>query len=123
MKSLLRHSLPAGQWEPLQPPPGLIAWRHPERNLQVLESTGIQDDGREWYHVSCARRLSQTTFELPSWDDLKFVWATFIGEDHVAYQVFPRKRDWINIHEYVLHLWHCPEDEDVLPNFGSKGTI
>jgi hypothetical protein len=83
--------------------------------LKVIVSVAIEGDGKAWLHVSCSRRD-----RLPSWEDLKFVKETFIGESNYAYQIFPPKSQYVNIHPYCLHLYHCLE-EAPLPEFSFLG--
>jgi hypothetical protein len=93
---------------------------HLTDDLTVLVSGMVEEDKKRWLHVSVSRRS-----RLPSWEDLKLVKATFIGEDKTAIQVFPSQDKYVNFHPYVLHLWHCV-DGDPVPDFTSgrpKGML
>ena len=103
-------------------------WREVERNLDgakyigkrpmgvmsVIVSGAVERDGNRWLHVSCAR-----PDRLPTWDDLTFVKATWIGPDRYALQVFPPVTRYVNIHPFCLHLWHCL-DGWPLPEFSGQ---
>lgn len=79
--------------------------------LSVIISGGSEQDGRRWLHVSCA-----TPTRLPSWAQVTQVKEMFIGAEKKAIQVLPPKSEYVNIHPYCLHLWHCV-DGDPLPDF------
>lgn len=63
-------------------------------------------DGEEVPHVSCS-----FPDRLPSWADLKAVKALFLG-DCFAVQMLPPEREYVNLHEYVLHLWARSDGSD-----------
>lgn len=85
---------------------------HRADGLLVLASVRKESDGRVWAHVSCSYRD-----RLPSYADLVDVKAVLFGADRAAYQVFPRERDHVNIHPYVLHLWGALDGDDPIPAF------
>lgn len=73
-------------------------------------------DGKWWLHVSCAKPDS-----LPTWEDFKEVKAIFIGRDKKAIQILPNEKEYVNIHPYCLHLYHCGNDD--LPDFTHEGQL
>jgi hypothetical protein len=90
-------------------------------NLQVIAGISYELDHKIWIHVSACGRRSETSFFLPSWEDMKRVKHDFIGPARWAYQVFPSESDYINQNPYVLHLFALLEGEPALPDF-TKGT-
>ena len=82
-----------------------------QKTMSVIITAEIQRDGKRWLHVSMARAN-----RVPDWQEIKLVKSLFIGDDKTALQVFPPKSQFVNIHEFCLHLWHCL-DGDVTPNF------
>lgn len=89
-------------------PPGNIGayvFEHRLVPLRVLRSISETKDGEFWIHLSVSR-----PDRLPSWDELKKVKNEFLGEDVEAYQVLPKKKDYVNAHPHCLHLW-VPRDE------------
>lgn len=87
------------------------------RNDGLSVISGMENhDGKWWLHVSCAKQDS-----LPTWEDLKEVKQVFIGSDKKAIQVIPNEKEYVNIHPYCLHLFHC--DEDGLPDFVREGQL
>ena len=73
-----------------------------EIHRQFTETARVDpmESGEHFLHVSVSRRS-----RLPSWDDLKLVKKSFIGEDREAVHVLPKASDYINLHPYCLHLW------------------
>lgn len=96
---------PPAIWEeyPLTLPQGrgtARAWIHRLMIIKVLRSISTVDDGSKWIHVSVSRPDS-----IPAYEILAKVKREFIGEEHEAYQVFPAKKDHVNLYPYCLHLW------------------
>lgn len=85
--------------------------------LFVICTAHVYGAGERWVHVSCS-----TPNALPTWEELKLVKNTFIGEDKLAIQVLPPKAKYVNKHDYVLHLWHRL-DSDPIPDFTVMGHI
>ena len=76
-------------------------YRNKGQGLLVLVSVATKNDGHKVLHVSLSRRS-----RIPSWEDVKRVKNAFIGEDKEAYHVIPSMDDYINMHQFCLHLWH-----------------
>ena len=116
-----RGPLPNGWIEVALPPhpflEGQRAFEHRDQRRVIL--TVDLHEGRWWLHVSVSRAKY-----TPSYEDLADVKRVFIGDDHQALQVFPRRERHVNLHPFCLHLWACLEPEgDGLPDFGKEGTI
>lgn len=86
--------------------------------LRVVITSQIEQDGRPWVHISVSR-----SDRLPSWFDLKDVKNLFLGPEKSAIQVLPAERDFVNIHPYCLHLWHCLDGGPVPDFTWGMGTI
>ena len=98
--------IPDGWQRVANPHPG--AWFHAD-GMAVCASWDRDVDGISWLHVSVSRPS-----RLPSWNDLKRVKRDFIGDDKTALQVLPPADQWVNKHNFTLHLWH-PIDQDRVP--------
>ena len=70
----------------------------------------IASDGEGWEHVSVS--LPNRT---PSWKQMCFIKDTFWSEDEVVVQYHPAKKDYVNNHEYCLHLWRPISGELLVP--------
>ena len=92
---------------PFNPPPGITnchAYRAPN-GLKVTESIDTflgSGDDRRWMHI-CVSRDDR----YPSWDELRAVKEEFIGEEVEAYQVLPRKSEYVNDNPNCFHIWSC----------------
>lgn len=100
------------------PLPGLVEYQNRTEHLTVILSAAPQADGHIWLHFSISR--TQVTEVLPSWDQLVRAKEALLGADTKAIQVLPPRKQWVNIHPGVLHLWVCL-DADPLPDF-TRGT-
>lgn len=85
--------------------------------LMVIVTGGAYADGKRWVHVSFSRPA-----RVPSYEDMCWVKRSFIGDERMAVQVFPRASEHVNIAKYCLHLWHCV-DGDPTPDFRIEGQI
>lgn len=63
-----------------------------------------------WDHVSVSLHNRCCT-----WDEMCQVKDIFFHEDECVLQYHPTKKDYINIHPYVLHLWRPQDTEIVMP--------
>ena len=81
-------------------------------------SVALERDGRWWLHLSVANHDGK----LPSWESLLYARDVVAGPEATAYQVLPPCSQYLNLHEYCLHLWICL-DGPVTPDFtrGRKG--
>jgi hypothetical protein len=88
-----------------------------KKPILIVASLAVYED-LVWYHVSFSR-----ADKLPSYSDRAWVKKYWIGEDRWAVDVLPSKKLHVNIHPYCLHLWHCIERPDILPNFNVRGHV
>lgn len=104
MSWLLDGNPPPMGWKELAPPPGPLTesrcFVSQDGGLRVITSEETHEDGKAWLHVSMSRRS-----RMPTYDDLATVKRVFVGDDLPAYQIFPVRKEHVNLHEYCLHLW------------------
>lgn len=117
-KPLRKHRIetPRG-WHLLAEREDGYAFQHSTTLQRVILSWCIEDDGREWAHLS-------TSFQhrLPRWPELVEAKETFLG-DVLAVQVLPPRAEYVNANPYVLHLFACLDGRP-LPDFrGPDGAI
>jgi hypothetical protein len=62
--------------------------------------TVICSDGMGWEHVS----ISLNT-RSPTWEEMTFVKNKFWDKEDLVVQFHPVESDYINNHEFCLHLW------------------
>lgn len=80
----------------------------PSAEIIVLPA-GVQRDGR--WHISVAHRM-----RLPSWEELSIAHVRLCPQDTDFIMAFPRREIWMNMHEFVLHLWEV-RDPNLQSNF------
>jgi len=60
------------------------------------------DSAGGYEHVSVSPKKK---FNLPSWNDMCVLKEIFFKDDEEAYQIHPKKADYVNFVENCLHLW------------------
>lgn len=98
---------------------------HRERGLKtelrVVASGGDKDDPQSegWEHVSIS-----TATRCPTWDEMCRVKDLFWGEDEAVLQFHPPQSEYVNNHEFCLHLWKPPYQVVLPPSIlvGLKGV-
>ena len=93
-----------------------FSYRH-RGGLAVILTEALERDGHRWRHLSVSARG-----RLPTWEELVAVKEVFLGTDSVAVQVLPPRREWVNDHPNVLHLF-VRLDERAVPDFRRQGTL
>lgn len=74
-------------------------------SLRVIASTG---EGWDHVSVSLERRC-------PSWDEMKKIKEMFFLDEEEAFQIFPAKKDYVNVHPFCLHWWRPQNHKILLP--------
>lgn len=67
-----------------------------------------------WEHVSVSPRIPATMDpkgRTPRWEEMCFIKEKFWGDDEMVVQYHPAKKDYVNNHPDVLHMWK-PVDKD-----------
>jgi hypothetical protein len=62
--------------------------------------TIIFSDGEGWEHVSVS-----TPGRVPNWQEMCFVKELFWAPDDVVMQLHPARAEYVNNHDFCLHLW------------------
>jgi hypothetical protein len=75
--------------------------------LKVVACDGLET---KWDHVSVS-----LPNRCPNWDEMCLVKSLFWGEGETVFQFHPRKDEYVNNHEYCLHMWKPTEREIELP--------
>lgn len=73
--------------------------------------------GEPWDHVSVSVRGEK---RCPTWEEMCRVKDLFFDEEECVVQYHPPKSDYVNTHNYVLHLWRPTESSIVMP---PEGTV
>lgn len=73
--------------------------------LRIVFSWGL-----DWDHVSVSLK-----YRCPMWDEMCWVKNVFFHKDEVVIQYHPSEENYINVHNYVLHLWKPQSIEIPIP--------
>jgi hypothetical protein len=85
--------------------------------FKILLKTGstaivICENYGDWEHVSV------TIFEeerCPFWNEMCEIKDLFFNENEVVMQIHPKKIDYVNFHEFCLHMWRPNKEQIPLP--------
>ncbi len=81
------------------------------RRLIVISSGSEQTD---WEHVSVrAQEKSGKKFKdkMPTWGEMCYIKGLFWEDNECVIQYHPAEKDYVNIHDHVLHLWRPLKEE------------
>ena len=78
---------------------GLFVIKRPDRKRDIRTIAGA---GGGWEHVSVTIIGVQ---RCPNWSEMCLVKRLFWDAEDTVIQYHPAKKDYINIHDYCLHLW------------------
>jgi hypothetical protein len=94
---------------------GLFIVRWGRAALKVLASTNSG-----WEHVSISVYRKKRT---PTWDEMCYIKDLFWGKEECVIQYHPPLSEYVNMHEYVLHLWKPIGVELPLPPSSLVGWV
>lgn len=68
---------------------------------------GVQaSDGEGWEHVSVSLTTKKKSVDrCPTWQEMCFIKSMFWDDTDTVIQYHPAKENYVNMHEFVLHLW------------------
>ncbi len=70
-------------------------------NLNVIAS----EHPNGWGHLSVS-----LDDRCPTWKEMCAVKNTFFDDEEICIQLHPKKSDYLNIHNFCLHIWQPPEE-------------
>lgn len=74
----------------------------------AIADNGVRDS--EWEHVSVS-----TPHRCLTWEEMCEIKDLFFDENEVVIQIHPAKKDYVNLHQFCLHLWKNKKKEFPLP--------
>ena len=80
------------------------------RDLRVIASPGNAHEEIPWEHVS----VSLPT-RCPNWPEMCFIKRLFWSPDEVVMQIHPPESEYVNNHNFCLHMWRPLKAEIPLP--------
>lgn len=72
--------------------------------------TVIASDGMGWEHVSVS-----LTHRCPTWEEMCYIKHLFWDNTDTVIQYYPPESEYVNNHQYCLHLWRKVGYEFPLP--------
>lgn len=87
------------------------------RELRVIASSGDEESGIDWEHVS----VSLPTSRPPNWEEMCFIKDLFWDEEETVMQLHVPKSQWVNNHRFCLHMWRPTTQEIPLPPSSTVG--
>jgi len=78
----------------------------------------IVSDGMGWRHVSVVmvNERKESSNVLPSWEDMCYLKDCFWDKDQCVVQYHPPETEYVNNHNYCLHLWQPTEFKFPMPD-------
>lgn len=76
--------------------------------VSVIADNGIGDS--EWEHVSVS-----TEYRCPTWNEMCEIKELFFDKNEVVMQLHPAEKDYVNFHDFCLHLWRPKTEKIPLP--------
>lgn len=78
--------------------------------LMILASPGDASENVPWEHVSVS-----TKTRCPTWKEMCWVKGLFWDAEEAVMQLHPPQSEWVNNHDYCLHLWRPMDGKIPLP--------
>lgn len=85
---------------------GLFLLPPPDKNSNLTLRVIATDEGG-WEHVSVSLPK-----RCPNWSEMCHIKSIFWDDDDTVMQLHPPRSEWVNNHQYCLHLWR-PIDADI----------
>lgn len=74
----------------------------------VIADNGVSSS--EWEHVSVS-----TSTRCLTWEEMCKIKDLFFNDDEVVIQIHPAKKNYVNVHNFCLHLWKPKSENLPLP--------
>lgn len=78
--------------------------------LRIIASSGDPGNGIDWEHVSVSLHN-----RCPNWQEMCYVKDLFWDAEETVMQLHPPRSQYVNVHDYVLHLWRPTTTEIPMP--------
>jgi hypothetical protein len=88
----------------------------PYQKSNGLEYRVQASDGMGWEHVSVSIGLpNRPALRCPTWEEMCYIKNLFWDEEDCIVQFHPAKKDYVNRHPFVLHLWRPTDPKMQIP--------
>lgn len=87
---------------------------------------GLDEEG--WEHVSVTlhkmgKKKLEVVHRTPTWQEMCFVKDVFWGEEEEVIQFHPKKAEYVNVHDFCLHLWKMKAKEEAVAEIKEEAKI
>lgn len=72
------------------------------RAFYLLASVDEISKGDFWEHISVTPKNQK---RCPTWDEMCYIKELFFEDEEECIQFHPKKSEYVNKHEYCLHIW------------------
>ena len=79
-----------------------------EETALVIADNGVSHP--DWEHISVS-----TPTRCLTWEEMCKIKDLFFDEDETVIQIHPAKSNYVNVHEFCLHLWKPTHEKLPLP--------
>jgi hypothetical protein len=91
--------------------------------LKILASDGLGGEHEPWEHVSVS-----LPDRCPTWKEMSLVKSLFWADTDCVIQFHPPRSEYVNNHDFCLHLWRpvgreIPLPPSILVGFKSLGVL
>lgn len=91
--------------------------------LKIIASDGLDGEYEAWEHVSVS-----LPNRCPTWTEMSLVKSLFWDDTDCVIQFHPPRSEYVNNHDYCLHLWRpivqqIPLPPSILVGYKSLGVL
>lgn len=79
-----------------------------EETASVIADNGVSSS--DWEHVSVS-----TPTRCLTWEEMCKIKELFFNDDGAVIQIHPAKKNYVNVHNFCLHLWKPKNEKLSLP--------
>jgi hypothetical protein len=74
--------------------------------VQVSDGAVSEESLDKWEHVSVSiAHKGQPQTRTPTWQEMCYIKGVFWDDEDCVVQYHPAKNEYVNMHQFVLHLW------------------
>jgi len=82
----------------------------PHHRIADYKYTVVISDRNGWDHVSVTLSCNKRDVKrCPTWEEMCYIKELFFDETEYVIQIHPAKGDYVNDHQWCLHLWKCTD--------------
>lgn len=88
----------------------------PHHRIKNYQYRVVASDGMDWEHVSVSvAPIGKHATRCPTWEEMCYVKSLFWSPEDAVVQYHPAEKDYVNQHQFCLHLWRPTAEPLPLP--------